>query len=67
MDSVSDDGGYIVIPSMIQLGYLPFHNKDIMNRPAEIAEDTKVHFEVQKRGGRSIAVRINIIGRTRRK
>ena len=62
VDSTSDDGGNILSVSYPHLGYLAFHNKDVVGSSKKIAEGTKVHFNVQKRGGKCIAVRIIVIG-----
>jgi hypothetical protein len=40
---------------------LHFNNNDILNKPNRVVLETKVHFEVQKRGGRCVAVNINVI------
>jgi hypothetical protein len=62
VDSISDDGGYIISGSFSHLGYLSFCNKDVLGGSAQITDGTKVHFKVQKRGGKCIAVQINVIG-----
>ena len=62
MDSISDDGGYILSGTYTHLGYLSFYNKDVLGGSAQITDGTKLHFKVQKRGGKCIAVQINVIG-----
>ena len=62
VDSVSDDGGNIISRSYLHLGYLAFYNKDVLDGSKQITDETKVHFKVQKRGGKCIAVKINVIG-----
>ena len=61
VDSISDDGGYITSRTNVHLGYLSFYNKDILGGSSSITEGTKVHFKVQRRRGKSIAVQINVI------
>lgn len=62
MDSISDDGGYITSESNTRLGYLQFYSKDVLDKNAPINDGTRVHFKIQKRGGKSVAVQINVIG-----
>ncbi|CAB4029567.1 cold shock domain-containing [Paramuricea clavata] len=62
VDSTSDDGGYIISGSFSHLGYLSFCKKDVLDGSGQITDGTKVHFKVQKRGGKCIAVQINVIG-----
>ena len=62
MDSVSDDGGNIISGSYPNLGYLAFYNKDVLDGSKQITDGIKVHFKVQKRGGKCVAVKINVIG-----
>ena len=40
---------------------LHFNNNDILNKPNRVVLETKVHFEVRRRGGRCVAVNINVI------
>lgn len=63
VESVSDDRGYIKSRNhLVTEDLLPFYHKDVRNKGSQdIAEGAKVHFEVNKRGGKSIAVNINII------
>ncbi|XP_028400085.1 uncharacterized protein LOC114523387 [Dendronephthya gigantea] len=62
VDSISDGGGYITSESNTHLGFLQFYNRDVLDRNAQIVDGTKVHFKVIKRGSKSIAIRINVIG-----
>ena len=40
---------------------LHFKNKDILNKQKKVAVGTKMHFEVIRRGGRCVAIKINVI------
>ena len=62
MDSISDNGGNIISESYTHFGYLPFYNKDVLDGSKQITDGMNVHFKVQKRGGKCIAVKINVIG-----
>ena len=62
MDSISDDGGNIISGSYPHLGYLAFYTKDVLDTSKRIADGTKVYFKVQKRGGKCIAAKIDVIG-----
>ena len=61
--SVSDDRGYIKRGNPLGPdGLLLFYHQDIKNKSSQnIEEGVKVHFHVNKRGGKLIAVNINII------
>ena len=63
VESVSDDRGFIKSGKYSgPEDRLLFHHNDIRNKGSQdIAEGVKVHFEVNKRGGRFIAVNIDII------
>ena len=59
----TDEGGFINSSIVTgQKNNLPFRYKDILNTNFPVVVGTKVHFEVDRRGGRCIAVRINVIG-----
>ena len=62
VNSTTDDGGTINSSKVTESKKnLHFSNRDILNNPRKVCIGTKVHFEVRKRGGRCVAVKINII------
>ena len=62
MNSTTDNGGTINNSKVTgPKRNLHFSNRDILNNPQKVNPRTKVHFEVQKRGRRCVAVKINVI------
>lgn len=62
VNSTTDDGGTINSTKVTGTKKnLPFRYKDIFNKPKTVVVGTKMHFEVIRRGGRCVAVRINVI------
>ena len=62
VNSTTDNGGTINSSKVTgPRKNLRFSNRDILNKPGKICLRTKVHFEVRKRGGRCVAVKINVI------
>ena len=62
MNSTTDDGGTINSSKVTgPKKNLHFSITDILNNPRKVCIRTKVHFEVRKRGGRCVAVKINVI------
>ena len=63
VESISNDQGYIITKNPFgPQALLKFYYRDIQNRQFhDVNENTKVHFEVSRRGGNLIAVNINVI------
>ncbi len=62
MNSTTDDGGTINNSKVTGTKKnLSFSNRDILNKPKTIVDGSKMHFEVIRRGGKCVAVKINVI------
>lgn len=63
VESISNDQGYIITKNTFgPQALLKFYYKDIQNKQFhDVTRNTKVHFQVSRRGENVIAININVI------